>query len=238
MRIKIIANPRKKWAKALAAEVASFLKQKHRLVRKGADATICIGGDGTILYANHQKRIEGAVLGIGSERSHICQLTRLTWKRHIIAVLARRKTRAIMTLRAKIGADAYSALNDFVVHATHYRVAELEVSYDASKTSFQGDGIILSTPLGSAAYAYSAGGRILQPTERKIILVPICPYKRAFSPKILGESGSAEIRVGSDCAFILDGIFVRKLEAGEVVRIAKGKDIEFFEGVGNHAHKR
>lgn len=236
MKIKIIANPRKPWAKELAGEVAAFLKPAHTMVREGADATICIGGDGTILFANHKGRLEGAVLGIGSEKSYICQLRNDSWQKHISAALESRKA-SVMSLEAKIGGETYSALNDFVVHATHYRVAELEVAYDGSRASFEGDGVIVSTPLGSAGYAYSAGAERLGPTERKIIVAPICPYKRAFSPKILTEGGSAEVRVGSDCAFILDGIFVRKLEAGETVCMAKGKDIEFFEGVGNDDHK-
>jgi NAD+ kinase len=234
MKIKLIANPKKSWAGALAREAALLLKRSgHRIVRKGADATICIGGDGTILYANHQKRIEGAVMGIGSTKSYICQLRKQSWRGRIANVLKRRKIR-IMTLDAHVGRKHYSAMNDFVVHATHFRVAELSVASAGHRASFEGDGVIVSTPLGSAAYAYSAGGIKMAPAQRKISIVPICPYKRAFSPSVLPPGGRVSIRPGSDCAFIVDGIYVRRLRKDEMVRIGKGKDVILFEGVGRY----
>jgi NAD+ kinase len=238
MRIKIIANPKKDWAKELARELAAFITQnpKHKTVRRNADATICIGGDGTILYANYKKRIEGAILGIGSDKSYICQLHRDDWMGSIASLLESGKTVKVMTLDCSIGDKKFNVLNDAVVHATHYRVAEMNVSTETRntklETQFEGDGMIISTALGSAAYAYSAGGEKTGPIERKLIVVPICPYRRAFSPRVLPEDGRVSITVGSDCAFIIDGIFVRRLRKGEIVVASKGKELMFFEGVG------
>jgi NAD+ kinase len=234
MRIKIVANPKKEWAKELSLEIASTLKPKHRVVGRGADATICIGGDGTILYAHYKGRIEGTVLGIGGEKSYICQLKNTDWKTRLIPLIENGETVDIMTLKCRLGEKTMIALNDFLVHATHYRVAELEVCSGNEKTAFEGDGIIISSALGSAAYAYSAGGEKLAPRERKISLVPICPYKRAFAPKILADDAKVSVKVGSDCAFIVDGIYVRKLRKGEVVEAEKGNDLSFFAGVGVH----
>lgn len=234
MKIKIIANPKKSWAEALAREAALLLKRGgHRIVQRGADATVCIGGDGTILYANHQKKIEGTVLGIGSTKSYICQLRKQSWRGRIAQVLKCKKIR-VMTLDAHVGRKHYSAMNDFVVHATHFRVAELSMYSGGRRASFEGDGVIVSTPLGSAAYAYSAGGIKMAPAQRKISIVPICPYKRAFSPSVLPPGGTVSIRPGSDCAFIVDGIYVRRLRKGELVRIRKGRDVTLFEGVGRY----
>jgi NAD+ kinase len=234
MKIKLIINPKKPWAKVLAHDALLFLKHGgHRVVRKGADATICIGGDGTILYANHKHRLEGIVAGIGSTKSYICQARRQSWRKNILRLLKGRAMR-LMTLDCKIGKKHYNAMNDFVVHATHFRVAELSVSSAGRRASFEGDGVIVSTPLGSAAYAYSAGGIKMAPAQRKISIVPICPYKRAFPPSVLPPGGRVSIRPGSDCAFIVDGIYVRRLGKGELVRIGKGKDITLFEGVGKY----
>ena len=245
MRIKLIANPKKDWARALAREIASYLAQntEHKTVRAGADATICIGGDGTILYANYKGRIEGAIIGIGSDKSYICQLHRDDWKSGLGELLASEKRERIMSLECSIGERSFIALNDIVIHATHYRVAEMRVSVETGnpeqetgnrelETEFEGDGMIISTALGSAAYAFSAGGARLPPTESKLSLVPICPYKRAFSPQVLPEDSKVGITVGSDCAFIIDGIFVRRLRKGESVRASKGKPLAFFEGAG------
>ena len=234
MKIKIIPNPKKPWAVKLAQRVKRFLGRKHRTVNNNADATVCIGGDGTILYANHQKRLGGRVLGIGGDKSYICQLHRNSWQSSLLWILEKGKGTNIMSLNCNVGKKNFTALNDFVIHATNYRVVEMDVSVNGRRTSFEGDGMIISSPLGSAAYAYSAGGKKLGPTERKISLVPICPYKRAFSPKILNEKDTISVRVGSDCAFIIDGIFVRHLRKNEIVRIKKGSDIPFFEGVGRN----
>lgn len=237
MKIRIIANPRKAWAKSLTREVSAFLMPEHRTVRSGADATICIGGDGTMLYAHCEGRLQGPVLGIGSTKSYVCQLRRQAWKGRIRELLKGRVVR-LMTLDARVGKARYRALNDFVVHATHFRVAELAVSSASAgkrwRASFEGDGVIVSTPLGSAAYAYSAGGIKMAPLQRKISVVPICPYKRAFSPSVLPAGGTVTIRPGSDCAFIVDGIYVRRLRKGELVRIRKGRDAALFEGVGHY----
>ncbi len=236
MKLKIIANPKKPWAVALARELAPFLKEAgHHVVRSGADATVCIGGDGTILYSNHRDRLEGAILGIGGDKSYICQIHNNDWKRKVLPALEGGR-KGIMTLECAIGGERSVALNDVVIHATHYRVAEMDISVSSGgkerKTQFEGDGMIVSTPMGSTGYAYSAGGDKLRPSERKISLVPICPYKRAFSPNILPEDGRVEITVGNDCAFITDGIFVRRLKRGETACVKRGPDMVFFEGVG------
>lgn len=234
MKLKIIPNQKKQWAVELASELKPFLSGKHTIVRSGADATVCIGGDGTILYACHKGRVRGPILGIGGEKSYICQLRKDNWKEGISPLLASTKRERIMALRCTLGSRQLVAMNDAVIHASHYRVAEMDVSIDGKTISFEGDGMIISTALGSAAYAFSAGGERIGPTERKLSLVPICPYKRAFSPKVLPEDSNVVITVGSDCAFIIDGIFVRRLRRVEKVEIAKGPDIAFFEGVGRY----
>jgi len=238
MKLKIIPNPKKTWAKETAAEVQAHLAASHTFVRSGADATICIGGDGTILYAHYKGRLEGPVLGIGGDKSYICQLRKDNWKEGITALLENPAREGITTLVCVLGSRNIVALNDAVIHATHYRVAEMEVVIRTHntehKTQFEGDGMIISTSLGSAAYAFSAGGDKLAPTESKLSLVPICPYKRAFSPRVLPENDSVAVTVGSDCAFIVDGIFVRRLRKGETVAIRKGPAIPFFSGVGRY----
>lgn len=238
MKLKLIPNPKKPWAKELAAELKTLLEGPHSFVKRGADATICIGGDGTVLYAHYKGRLEGSVLGIGGDKSYICQLRKDNWKGVINALLSGKKREEIPTLECSLGHRKLVALNDAVIHATHYRVAEMDVSIETQnsehKTQFEGDGMIISTALGSAAYAFSAGGTKIAPTESKLSLVPICPYKRAFSPKVLDKDSRITVTVGNDCAFIMDGIFVRRLRKGEAVAVSKGPAIAFFEGVGKY----
>ncbi len=235
MKIKLIPNPKKPWAEKLAKDVRSFLeKEDHRIVRKGADATVCIGGDGTVLYNNHMRRLQGPVIGIGTKKSYVCQLTNSSWRKSLIKLLENKKRISIMSLTAHAGRKNFNALNDFVIHAKDYRVMRMDVRFAGKKSSFYGDGIIISSALGSAAYAYSAGGRKLKPTERKISIVPICPYRRTFTSTVLAEENRTSVKVGSPCAFIVDGVFICHLKKGETVYVERGKDVEFFEGVGSY----
>ncbi len=232
MKVKILSNPKKQWALEVAAKLTGMLKQaNHSIVSKSAEATICIGGDGTILYHHHKGRIQGPILGIGGDKSYVCQLHYKELDK-VLPVL-NGNMQPVMTLECVVGNDRFRVLNDVVVHATHYRVAELSVAVDNTRAgAFEGDGLIVSSPLGSAAYSYSAGGAQLRPDERKLSIVPICPYRRAFSPLVLQENSKVEITVGSDCALIMDGIFVKRLKKGERVTVTKGPDIRFYDGVG------
>jgi NAD+ kinase len=233
MRVKIIPNPEKKWAVDMAKELEPFLgKHGHAVEESGAEATVCIGGDGTVLYSNHTGMIEGPVVGIGSQSSYICQLMRTSPKEDLIHLLESGKTASVMTLKATIDGKSQTAINDFVVHSKDYRVLDIRVEDSKGKYHFQGDGIIVSSALGSAGYAYSAGGEKLEPLGRKISVVPICPYRRVFSPTVLNDSASVSIAVDRGCAFIVDGIFLQDLKKDETVVIEKGEDITFFEGVG------
>lgn len=235
MRVKLIPNPRKSWTAKACARAGSFLGEHgHKVVERMADATVCIGGDGTILYANHQKRLQGIVAGIGTGTSYICQLRRDSWEKELLPLLEGGKTIRVMSIDAKADGHLFNALNDYVVHSNDYRLIRMEVRAGEETKQFLGDGLIISSALGSPAYAYSAGGAELGPTERAISVVPIAPYRRAFSPMMLKEDGAVSVKVHNDCAFIIDGIFVRHLKKGQTVTVKKGRDAEFFQGVGGY----
>jgi len=235
MRIKIISNPKKGWAKRLSHQVRSLLeKHGYELTEKDPDATLCIGGDGTILYANHMGMIEGAVLGIGGKTSFVCQIRNSSWKKELLSILSKNKTENLMMLEAGTGAKKLRALNDFVIHTPDYRVVTIYLKINGKEHSFEGDGVIISSAVGSAGYAYSAGGKKLKPTAKKIAVVPICPYKRAFKPIVLEPGTKVRIRCDRESAFILDGMFIRHLKKNERITITGNGFMEFFSGVGKH----
>jgi len=230
MKIKIIRNPLKKWTRKTASEVRKMLKGTHEIVEKGADVTICIGGDGTIFYANHQNKLEGHVLGIGSKSSYICQLRGDNWKKHLRKKL-NDEVDSIPVLEYAVGGKKGKAINDAVIHTKDYRVIEIFTDVNGRKSSFYGDGLIVSSAMGSSCYAYSAGGKEYPPGSKKIQAVPIAPYRRKFKP-ILIRSGSIKAKADRSCAFISDGIYIKELKDGETVRIKRNGSLRFFKGVG------
>lgn len=84
---------------------------------------------------------------------------------------------------------------------------------------FRCDGFIAATPLGSTAYALSAGGPILSADTRSYVLVPIAPHALVSRPLVLGEGQVTELRLKERAAVLsLDGNEPQRLGAGDVVR--------------------
>lgn len=147
------------------------------------DILICIGGDGTIINASKQSLIYNKpLLGInigrlgylaGLEMSEFANLEKLISNDYEIEER--------MMLEAEILSDKsikYQALNDIVVsNGRISRIIDLEIfCNNKSVLEYRADGVILSTPTGSTAYALSAGGPIIEPTIELISLTPICPH--------------------------------------------------------------
>lgn len=241
MKVKLLFNTRKEWAKNLVREISEFLRSSgFRIVKTNADMTICIGGDGTILYYGNIGKINGPVLGIGSSTSHICVLRNDNWKKNLIAVLKNNKSESRLCISASVSGKNKKtksthaksanipAINDIVIHTIDYRVITIYININGVSHEFSGDGIIISTPTGSSAYAYSAGGDILDPKARLIEVVPICPYKRTISHMVLDENAEISISSNRDADLIIDGIYIKHLKEDESVKVKKGNDIDFL----------
>lgn len=233
MKIKIIPNPQKKWAFLLSKKLKDVLiKNGHLVVDDKADVTICIGGDGTILYANHDKIISGAVLAIGSDSSQICQINKKEWKTNLFKFLNSSKRQACIMLKATVGKEFYFAVNDVVLHTHDYRLIRVSIKLSQANMHtqkfFDGDGIIISTPIGSTAYAYSAGGSVIKPfSSKKIGVVPICPYKRVFKPLVANRHSLIHLHSDRTADLIVDGIYLKRLKPKEKLTVKSESKIVF-----------
>jgi len=179
------------------AELPKHLRfQEMKQELPGADMLICFGGDGTILHAAKDANAFGVpVLGInlGSmgfmaelEQSEIQLLSKIaagkytTESRMMLDVTVRREGRTIYR-------DI--ALNDAAVtKGAIARVIELEIYSDKVRIyDVSGDGVIIATPTGSTAYSMAAGGPIVEPTARNIIVTPICAHMLNTRSMVLGR---------------------------------------------------
>ncbi|MEM4336010.1 MAG: NAD(+)/NADH kinase [Candidatus Anstonellales archaeon] len=222
MKIKILFNKKKPWARMLAKKIKLFLKAKGCRFGKGADATILIGGDGTIFY--NKKNIEGKVVGIGSEKSKVCQLRKEEWER--VYGLLKGKIEDRITLDVFLnGKKVGWAINDAVLRTRNFRILKIDVSVDGTAFSFHGDGLIVSTPTGSTAYALSEYGAILQPGLTAYELVPLAPYMRSVFPFVTDKK--TRITFSGTASLVLDGQEVIKLKSNDVIEIKIGKKIPF-----------
>ena len=148
-----------------------------------SDVMIAIGGDGTIIHAaKHAVVYDKPVLGINAGRLGF--LAGLEQDElHLLDKLVRRdyqvERRMLLEIvhRNEEGEQSFLAMNDMVVSGSLSHMVDLDVyCMDRYVISYRADGVVLSTPTGSTAYAMSAGGPIVEPNMYSIGLTPICPH--------------------------------------------------------------
>lgn len=179
-----------------------FVPLKEGLTK--ADILVCFGGDGTILHAAKDAEVyKVPILGVnmGSvgfmaelEYGELSQLSKLPAGRYSI------EERMMLDVRAVRGGKTIFhdvALNDAVVtKGAVARVVDLSVYGDKVLISeFAGDGVIVSTPTGSTAYAMSAGGPIVEPTAQSIIFTPICAHALQAKAFVLDSERLVSVRM-------------------------------------------
>lgn len=169
-----------------------------------ADLVIALGGDGTILdcakkMAKRGKPILGINLGhLGYmaelEMDELDSLSRIIEGNYTI------DERSMMTVDVKDreGNTKYQsyALNDAVIsNGSVSKIINLELyAEDSLITSYRADGLIISTPTGSTAYAMSAGGSIADPKVRCRMVTPICPHSFIARQLIFSDETSLKVK--------------------------------------------
>ena len=116
--------------------------------------------------------------------------------------------------------STYLALNEAVLEKTPMgHTVRLGVSIDGEMfTPYAADGLIVATPTGSTAYAFSARGPIVEPTHRCLLMTPVSPHM-LFDRSLILDAGT-ELRltvVSRPAALIVDGRFLGELAPGDVV---------------------
>ncbi len=121
------------------------------------------------------------------------------------------------------------AVNDAVVsRGALSRIIPVTVRLDGDRiATYNGDGVIVSTPLGSTAHSLSAGGPIVEPGLDALILTPICPHTLSNRPLVLPASRRIELEVddtANGAALTIDGQVFQELASGDRVAIAAAED--------------
>lgn len=227
MKAKVLHNPKKEWAAKTCSKVKDFLKRnKVELVSGKADFTIVIGGDGTIFF--YKRQLEGPVFGIGGERSFICNSTHANWETPLSAFLANpaREERTALSVRAK--GKEHWAINDAAILSQRHEMLSLSIEIEGQECPFEGDGLIISTPTGSTAYAYSSGGPVIEQSLPVFELVPLAPYKRLFDPMVISSAHEITVTPQTDAHLVIDGEAPISLKKGEKIKISRHRQNFLF----------
>jgi NAD+ kinase len=219
----ITAYPKMPEAFAEAEAMSAFLKEKgvdapfgslydgdlRKRVKNGDyDMLIAVGGDGSVLRAGHLCAPSGVpILGVNLGRlGFLIQVERQEWRTYFEklfngeAWIENRMMLRAEHVRSGESLGTSNALNEVVVaRGQNLRPVRLTASVDGRRlTSYVADGLIASTATGSTAYALAAGGPILPPELRNILLVPIAPHLSVDRAVVLSEGSSVKIVVNSE----------------------------------------
>ncbi|MBU2609603.1 MAG: NAD(+)/NADH kinase [Chloroflexi bacterium] len=248
-RIVVAAHPQMAEAIDEAAAMAAHLQERgltalfgtldeaslrERVQQAEFDLLIAVGGDGTLLRAAHLCAPWGVpILGVNlGSLGFLIQIQRDEWRTTFDLLLKGESwIENRMMLRAehwrgKTSMGNWHALNEAVVCRGEYvRPLRLSASVDGRLlTAYVADGLIAATPTGSTAYALAAGGPILPPELRNILLVPIAPHLSVDRGVVLSEGSSVSITVQGD------GNAVLCVDGQTPIRLAENDRVEVRAG--------
>lgn len=198
-----------------------------------ADLAIVMGGDGTMLSVA-RSLIDADVPLIGVNRGRFGFLTDLRAEDMLVEIdrmlagdFIKEPRMLLSTEVLRNGQVIYSshALNDVVIKSG-LRLIELEVEIDGMFVSKQrSDGLILSTPTGTTAYALSAGGPILHPNLEAIALIPICPHTLSNRPIAVNSASRIVVTAVQfdEAQLSFDGQFQLVLEVGDQIMVRRAE---------------
>lgn len=203
-------------------------------VGRRAELVVVLGGDGTLIHAarmlaGREVPILGVNLGSLGFLTEIPQedlFPRLDDVLHGRAVLDPR-----MKLRCRLLRDGKQVMEDHVLNdvvinkGALARIADHETFVDSKLvTTFKSDGVIVSTPTGSTAYALSAGGPILYPRVDAMVLAPICPHALTQRPLVVPADRTVSIILRNspaDVFLTIDGQAGLPLQDGDRVEVSR-----------------
>lgn len=196
----------------------------------GADLAISMGGDGTMLRTVALVARHGVpILGVNhGQLGYLTSVEPAQLHQALEAVLAgRHQIEERMLLRIHTEAPTSGthldtvALNEAVLEKTYGgRTVRLDVEFDGALfTPYTADGLIVATPTGSTAYAFSARGPIVAPTHRALLLTPVSPHMLFDRSLVLAPDDVLRITVASErpATLAVDGVLIGNLEQGDAI---------------------
>ncbi len=239
-RVGLWINQSKPEAKDLAEEITQWFKERDwtvytqwsEIATQGVEFLISLGGDGTLLEAAREAApLSIPVLGVNLGRlGFLCEIERDEIEEALNKVINKEYTlqkRLMLAATLTDGGESktYHVLNDVVFlrePTTSMITLQANLTGEPS-VSYPADGLVVSTPTGSTAYALSAGGPVISPDVEAILLIPLAAHSLSARPMVVSDEEKIEIHLvrGQECLVSLDGYHRVILKKGETVQITK-----------------
>lgn len=248
MIIALFANMKKRESFAITKETAQYLQRKGVMVVtrdddaadlevpplssvpiEGVDFLISLGGDGTILrLIHHFPNLDAPILGINLGHLGFMADVPLSDLYPSLDELLEGSysiEERVMMEGVTPSQERIFAVNDLVIHRSRNpSLVDLSIHVDGKYlNTFSADGIIVSTPNGSTAYSLAAGGPILTPVLKALIITPISPHTISNRPIVLLPCEKIEIQYLSTydpVEITYDGFSRHSLATNDVVTVS------------------
>lgn len=229
-----------------AKDLVSWDKFFH-LGKDDVDVIVVIGGDGTVLNTLHLLRdadIPIATIRYG-RRGFLCDVPPYEYSEMLSRIASGDyKLVEYMRLKGEVkGVDTIPpALNELAIVSLgsgRAKVIRLYIHKDSEEIykRLVGDGVIVATPVGSTAYSLAAGGPVVDPLMRALIITPLASITLCARPVVLPPNSEIKVTVAKDspeALLIVDGAFSIVLKPKDTVTIREhhkpAKFIRFYLG--------
>ena len=210
------------------------LENFDNLINK-SDIIFAIGGDGTILSTvrrlkENKKPIMGIHIG---GLGFLSETNKNNLQENINLIINNKYTiseRMLLDIVVYSKKDKFifQSMNDLVANsASISRMVKVMVKVsDDYLNTFEGDGVILSTPTGSTAYSLSAGGPIIYPSMDSITITPVCPHSLSARPIVIKPEEKIELSFpieNTEILLSIDGQIDKVIDNTYKVKISKSK---------------
>jgi len=239
LRVGIISRTDRENALELSKKIFDILKDSHQVYfdetlkphfpqnqyskKTGdVDIVISVGGDGTILKSVRRYR-DTPILGVNMGKFGYLNEIFPEEIDSIPHILDNHSIEERSMISCTIGNRVVEALNDIVIRTeVATRVSQVKVEISTNEYVVSGDGVIITTPTGSTAYSFSAGGPILRTNSQVFGITPICPLYRKSTPIVYPDNEKVVVTaMDRSCTIVADGFPEGTMKRGDKIEIKK-----------------
>lgn len=218
------------------------------MLEPGTECAIILGGDGTLLRAAKLLQPCGVPI-MGINLGNLGFLTALEYQdaekaiEQLISDQYRIEQRTLLQVDFQGEIAEKTAMNDVVIaRAGFSRLIRLRLLVNGQVVEdYRGDGVVIATPTGSTGYSLSAGGPVVSPMAKTLVVTPICPHMLSARPLVVSEDDviSVEVFPGSrsmekEAQVTVDGDETLALSVGQTVTVSRSEatiPIVMLEGI-------
>ena len=210
---------------------------------------VCYGGDGTLLEGvHHLGGMDLPVVGINGGHLGFLALAPRENIKEVFDGIAEGKLhleqRDLLCIEG-LGEEPLYALNEVSIQRLGASMISIDATIDNNPVAtYNGDGVILSTPTGSTAYSLSAGGPILAPSCHSFLLTPLAPHNLTMRPIVMPDSSAVTLHINTrnneasisadNRTFKISNDTVLTIKkAKRYIRLAVPHNISFFDSLRN-----